>query len=92
MLVDEGKFIAQRAAEQGVTVLFEEYEAMPHEFPMLPVLNKLWQSERCYNAWAAFCTACVEDKGSLSTKATFVEASMESTKRDLNVKTLLTLT
>ncbi|MCJ1391462.1 hypothetical protein MMC18_004326 [Xylographa bjoerkii] len=91
MLVDEGKFIAQRAADQGVTVLFEEYEAMPHNFPVLPVLNKLWQSERCYKAWASFCTACMKDKGSLSTRAVFLEASSGKEERELRVESLVTL-
>ncbi|MCJ1313279.1 hypothetical protein MMC25_006956 [Agyrium rufum] len=74
MLVDEGKVIAQRAARQGVTVVFDEYGAMPHNFPTLPVLGRLPQSERCFRKWAEFCVACVREPASLRSSATFVEA------------------
>lgn len=34
-LLDGAKLLAQTAAHQGVTVLFEEYEAMPHTWPIV---------------------------------------------------------
>lgn len=44
-LADSGKVIAQTAARQGVVVLWEMYERMPHNWIMM--LPKLWQSEDC---------------------------------------------
>ena len=39
MMVDEGKFIAQRAAQRAVPVIWEQYGAMPHCFAVLPPLD-----------------------------------------------------
>lgn len=45
--VDSAKAIAQTAARQGVSVVFKEYEAMPHcfhiFFPTSPQARKLWK-------------------------------------------------
>ena len=55
MLVDEGKVIAAKAAKQGVAVVWEQFEAMPHCFGML--LEGLDVSKRLFKDWAAFCEA-----------------------------------
>ena len=65
MLADEDTVVASRAASQGVTVVFEKYEAMPHCFAML--LPALTTSERCMRSWGGFCSQTVEDP--LSVKA-----------------------
>lgn len=56
-LVDAVKVIAQTAFGQGVTVVFQEYEAMPHifmwRFPEAP------QVRRCWTDWAEMCKALV---------------------------------
>lgn len=71
-LSDEDCIVAARAAEQGVTVQFEEYDAMPHCFgmlmPFLPTAN------RCMRSWGDFCRKCVEEPNSLKTNGTFVHA------------------
>ncbi|MCJ1313036.1 hypothetical protein MMC25_006712 [Agyrium rufum] len=86
MLVDEGKVIAQRATSQGVRVVFEEYEAMPHIFPTLPVLNKLPQAARCYERWAAFCTACVNSPEEIETGGAFIRTSLGTYEQKIGVE------
>lgn len=68
-LLDEGKIIAARAAKQGVQVIWEEWEAMPHVFAQ--ILTDEPAAKKCYENWAAFCTAVVE-KGAkgIETKGT----------------------
>ena len=56
-LIDDGKLIAQRAADSGVTVQFSEYEGLPHIFAF--VFRELPQSAHLFKSWAAFCSACV---------------------------------
>ncbi|KAL1589323.1 hypothetical protein WHR41_02139 [Cladosporium halotolerans] len=76
MLTDEIKFLAARAAQQGVAVEFEQYQAMPHCFAML--LPGLPTSVRCVRAWGEFCRKVGEGGGMEGwvgeTKGTWVEA------------------
>ncbi|PNS15894.1 hypothetical protein CAC42_8000 [Sphaceloma murrayae] len=58
MLYDEDAVVAVRAKEQGVTVQWEHYEAMPHVFSML--LPHLKTSTACYKNWGLFAKGCVE--------------------------------
>lgn len=44
-LADAGKVVAQTAARQGVVVLWDVYERMPHNWIMM--FPKLWQAEDC---------------------------------------------
>ena len=80
---DGTKMLAQRAAEDGVEVQFEEYAIMPHIFPhMVP---KLPQSKRCIKAWADFivqrCSGSGEGKKSSAIR---IEAGqLEVTKLDI---------
>ncbi|MCJ1469429.1 hypothetical protein MMC07_008062 [Pseudocyphellaria aurata] len=60
-LLDEGRAVATRAARQGVSVVWDEWEAMPHGFaqllPHLPASGKL-------NArWMDFCEQVVGTGG-----------------------------
>lgn len=52
-LSDGVKVLAQTAATQGVTVRWEEFKAMPHNWPML--FLGWWQSTRCIEHWAEAC-------------------------------------
>ena len=70
MLSDEDLIVASRAAQQGVTVQLEQYEAMPHCFAML--IPSLATADRCMRSWGDFCRRCVEDPQSLKTNGTFV--------------------
>lgn len=77
MLADEGKFIASRAAEQGVTVVWEQWEAMPHCFPLILLGSPV--SKKFFRDWADFCINAVgegpEKEGAkLETRGTWFEA------------------
>lgn len=71
MMVDEGKFIAQRAVKCAVPVVWEQYGAMPHCFALLPPLNRLPQALKAFEKWAGFCRACVERPRAIKTRGTF---------------------
>ncbi|MCJ1405444.1 hypothetical protein MMC11_008672 [Xylographa trunciseda] len=60
---DSAKVVAEQAARQGVSVRYEEYEAMPHDFPIM-MLNWPWantgdwpQSRKCLRNWVKACTS-----------------------------------
>ena len=73
MLADEGKVIAARAAKQGVPVVWEQFEAMPHCFGLL--LEGLEASKRCFKDWASFCEAVGGGKSEkLETRGTWFAA------------------
>lgn len=82
LLTDEDKIVARRAAEQGVTVVWEQYEAMPHVFAML--LPALETSTKCFNSLGDFARKCVE--GEVQSSATWIacktgkESSVELAK------------
>lgn len=57
MLLDEGKAVARRATRQGVSVVWEEWEAMPHCFAQ--VLQHLPVAQICNTHWAGFCEQVV---------------------------------
>ena len=57
--LDSCKVVASRAAEQGGTVVWHEYEGMPHVFPLLPGLSQLPQVKKCLGDWGDFCRRCV---------------------------------
>ncbi|KAF2147723.1 hypothetical protein K461DRAFT_283317 [Myriangium duriaei CBS 260.36] len=60
MLYDENAVVAVKAREQGVTVQWEHYEAMPHVFSML--IPHLGTSNSCYTNWGQFGKDCVDKK------------------------------
>ena len=53
MLSDEIQILAARAAQQGVPVASEQWEAMPHCFAMMLLGSPM--SKRCYGDWTCFC-------------------------------------
>ena len=55
---DGAKTVARKAARQGVSVTWREFEAMPHCFFMLPPLQRTKQAAMVYDAWAAFFREC----------------------------------
>lgn len=61
MLVDEGRAVARRAARQRVSVVWDEWEAMPHCFAQM--LQHLPAGRKCYARWAGFCEQVVERGG-----------------------------
>lgn len=58
---DSAKLAAERAARLSVQVWYEEYEEMPHDFPILSATwawakTEEWpQSVRCMQKWANAC-------------------------------------
>lgn len=56
-MIDAAKVVAQNAAHQGVKVQWLEFEATPHNWPML--FPMFWQSERCMQEWAYACSSFV---------------------------------
>jgi acetyl esterase/lipase len=71
MLRDEDAVLAQRAVAQGVTVVWREFEAMPHCFAMLLENNP--GSPVHQREIGAFCREVVEGK-ELVTNGVFIEA------------------
>ncbi|KAH5099481.1 hypothetical protein HBI21_054110 [Parastagonospora nodorum] len=87
MLRDEDAVFAQRAVKQGVTVVWREFEAMPHCFAMLLESNPgapVHQQEI-----GSFCKEVVEKPGSLATNGVFIEAKTLK-RRDVDVGSGLT--
>lgn len=73
MAADECKAWARKAMEQGVEVVWEQYEAMPHcfwhLFPGSPA------AERCFEGWSRFVKAVIDKpKGYVTTGAAFFAA------------------
>jgi acetyl esterase/lipase len=82
LLTDEDKYIAMKAFTQGVKVVFEEYEAMPHCFAM--VLENLPASKRCFSSWAGFISQVVERPGTVETRGTRIKPkTLEEVSVDL---------
>ncbi|KAL8903064.1 MAG: hypothetical protein Q9207_004174 [Kuettlingeria erythrocarpa] len=79
MLADEGKSVASLAAQQGVTVIWEQFEAMSHCFSM--IFDQLATGRRCFKDWADFCVRVgndtdEEEQVKLETKGTWFAAKM----------------
>ncbi|KAK4128477.1 hypothetical protein N657DRAFT_585522 [Parathielavia appendiculata] len=58
LLADEDKFVAHKMWREGVKVLLEEFEAMPHCFAL--VMPQLREARRCLEGWAGFIKGVVE--------------------------------
>ena len=86
MLVDEGKVVAAKAAKQGIPVLWEQSEAMPHCFALL--LEGLEVSKRCFKDWATFCDAVGGGKNeTVQTRGTRF-AAKTGKERGMNVEAI----
>ncbi|KAG5975115.1 hypothetical protein E4U55_007844 [Claviceps digitariae] len=82
-LAYENRFLAQKLQRDGVTMVFEEYEAMPHCFAL--VLANLAEAKRCMAAWAGFMQQAVEDPQSLASSAVTISAkTLEETPLDFD--------
>ncbi|KAH0601775.1 hypothetical protein MHUMG1_00654 [Metarhizium humberi] len=71
-LAYENKFLAQKLERDGVTMVFEEYEAMAHCFAL--VLGSLAESRRCLDGWAGFIRQAVENPAGLRSSAMTIHA------------------
>jgi acetyl esterase/lipase len=72
LLADEDKYIAQKLESQGVKVVFEEYEGMPHCFAIL--LTEIPASKRCFGQWTGFLKQAVEAPETIESRAMTVKA------------------
>ncbi|GAB7351409.1 hypothetical protein MBLNU459_g2082t1 [Dothideomycetes sp. NU459] len=89
LLTDEDAVLAVQAVSQGVTVQWEQYEAMPHCFAML--LPALPTSDRCMKSWGDFCQTCVE--GEVKTNGTWIAAKTgEEAQVDVSQVSSITFT
>ena len=84
-LLDEGKVVAQRIAQQGGKVIWEEYDAMPHVFCLL--LEHVKSSTMCLESLSQFLKNVVagkpiETKGTFFQAKTYKEIKVEVTKLD----------
>ena len=72
ILAPEVKFVAGGMARAGVPLVLEEYEAMPHTFALL--LAGAPATRRCFDGWARFIRASVDDPASIASNAVTVKA------------------
>ncbi|RDA87848.1 hypothetical protein CP532_2971 [Ophiocordyceps camponoti-leonardi (nom. inval.)] len=70
MLADDARFLARHLAAQHVPVVFEQYQAMPHIFPV--VFPAVPSTRRCFEALAAFIHTVVDDPAAVESSATFI--------------------
>jgi len=82
LLSDEGIYVAMKMARQGVKVIFDEFEAMPHCFAM--IMPNLENSRKCFDLWSGFIKAAVEDPESIKTRGLRYNAkTLEATEVDV---------
>lgn len=74
MLTDENKVIAARAAKQGVRVVSEQWEAMPHCFGLIFLGSPM--SKRCFKDWTDFCGDVVQGK-EIKTRGVWFQAKSQ---------------
>lgn len=73
VLAHEDKFLAQKlAATDGIQIVFEEYEAMPHCFAM--ILADTPNARRCFEGWTRFIRTAVENPSKVVSSAVTVAA------------------
>ncbi|KAM6508264.1 hypothetical protein FALCPG4_018141 [Fusarium falciforme] len=73
LLTDECKTFAQTVALQGVTVVQEQYEAMPHCFAFL--LEGSVEAKESFDGWTRFAKGVVEKPDVIVTRAEFISAN-----------------
>lgn len=71
-LADEDKYLAKKLRDDGVTTVFEEYEAMPHVFAA--ILKELPETRRCMSGWTHFMKAVCERPDSVQSSYITIKA------------------
>lgn len=84
MLADEVQVVASKAAKQGVTVVSEQWEAMPHCFALILLGSSM--SKKSYQNWAAFCQNAVKGE-KIETRGLWIEAKTGK-EREVEVQNL----
>jgi len=72
LLLDENRFVATKAANEGVKVRWEMYEAMPHCFAM--TIEGTEGGKRCFQGWTNFIKDIVAKGRELEAKGTVIKA------------------
>ncbi|KAK1981977.1 alpha/beta hydrolase fold-domain-containing protein [Colletotrichum cereale] len=72
LLADEDKYMARKLHEDGVPVVFEEYEGMPHCFAL--ILTTTPNAKRCFDGWTGFMKKIILSPGTINSKAITVKA------------------
>lgn len=82
LLADEDKFMAAKLHSQGVSIIWEEFEGMPHCFAMILTENPM--AKRCFGAWTGFIKTVAETgPSSIETAFTTVKAkTLQEESRD----------
>ncbi|KAI1337028.1 alpha/beta hydrolase fold-domain-containing protein [Xylariaceae sp. FL0016] len=81
-LADEDKYLVSKLVKDGVTVVFEEYEAMPHVFAS--ILTQIPESRRNLQGWTRFISAACENPRDIQSKFTLIKAkSLEESEVDV---------
>ncbi|KAM0286793.1 hypothetical protein ACHAQH_000813 [Verticillium albo-atrum] len=79
LLADEDRYIAKHLRSQGVHVVFEEYEGMPHCFVL--VLPDMPNARRCFEGWTGFMKSVVGTFAGIESRAISVKAkTLEETE------------
>lgn len=89
-LTDSVKVVAKTACEQKVRVLWEQYEGMPHVWPM--ILEKLPQTALCFQHWARACHNFAAGKDVYSSSHGIFITVEDLEARDVSVEDLTPLT
>ncbi|POS83284.1 hypothetical protein EPUL_005252 [Erysiphe pulchra] len=89
LLADENKFTIMQMVNQGVKVIYEEYEAMPHCFGLL--LPKAACFKRFHQSWAQNIKKMVERPYDIVTSGTLIRAKSLKCEK-INVHKLCPLT
>ncbi|KAL6718985.1 hypothetical protein ACLMJK_003220 [Lecanora helva] len=84
MMADEVQIVAAKAAKQGVPVLFEQWEAMPHCFALILLGTPM--SKRCFKDWTNFCRRVVKGED-VQTKGLWFQARSQK-EREVDVRGL----
>lgn len=82
-LAEEDRTVASKMARQGVPVVWEQYEAMPHCFSLL--LTWTAASRASYEGWAAFVRDAV--RGEVETKGCYISVKSLA-RKEVDVETL----
>ncbi|KAK5054738.1 hypothetical protein LTR84_001630 [Exophiala bonariae] len=82
-LADQGLLLAHNLSSQTIPVIVEQYEAMPHNFPL--ILDHLEVSAKCKLQWASFIRGVVDDPTSVETQAVkWCDSGQTKTKLDID--------
>lgn len=85
-LSDEDRYLAAKLRRDGVRVVIDEFEAMPHVFTV--VLPKLPETERCVQGLAKFITATRKEPERITSSYTFIKAkTLEESEGDVEALT-----